>query len=64
MSLGDFDASRAKAEIGASFCLPASVKPEFTQIGAIFRDELRVVVDVLRSGAYLGVTHLEAYGLR
>jgi hypothetical protein len=51
MSLGDFDASRAKAEIGASFCLLASVKPEFTQIGATFPDELRVVVDVLRSGA-------------
>jgi hypothetical protein len=36
MSLGELDASRANAEIGASFCLDLSVKPEFAELRANF----------------------------
>jgi len=34
--LGESDASRAKAEIGASFCLDLSVKREFAEVRAGF----------------------------
>ena len=36
MSLGELDASRAKAEFGASFCPDLSVKPEFTEVRVSF----------------------------
>jgi hypothetical protein len=60
MSLGDRDASRAKAENRASFWAEASVKPEFLQETADCGQNALRIADQLRIGTLTANCGLES----